>query len=97
MKQGAIVADTATKSTSGDRLPKLLPVGAAGLPTAALAMAPLAEGAGEGPAESSDSMASIVDSDDDSGSSSSSSSDSEAERRRQKVGEGSPVQSEGHV
>ena len=52
-------------------------------------MAPLAEGAGEGPLDSSDSMASIVDSDDDSASSSSSSSsDSEAERRRQKVLEG---------
>lgn len=56
---------------------------AAGVPTAALSMAPMAEGDGApgGPSDS-DSMGSLVDTDTDS--SSSSSSDSEAERRRHK-------------
>lgn len=55
------------------------------MPTAALSMAPLAEGdnaAGAAPS-SSDSMASILDSDSDTASSSS--TDSEYERRRRKV------------
>lgn len=61
--------------------------GAVGVPTAALALAPLAASAGDDPGDSSDSLASILESEDDSASSSSS-SDSEAERRRQKVWRG---------